>query len=137
MSRASRVKGIRQYGGVLIVTVRINGWDFKLLADTGAALCAITKDVATLLNIDFHHPVRLDQVVIASGAKIAAPVVKLKEVKVGGYQASGLEALVLEFPSGLRLDGLLGVNFLEALRPTFEFDTATLVLRRAGNSPIS
>ena len=137
MSRANRVKGTRRYGGVLIVTAWINDCDLKLLVDTGAALSAITKDAAILLNIDFYHPVRLDQVVVANGAKITVPVVKLKEVKVGGYQASGLEALVLEFPPELRLDGLLGVNFLESLRPTFEFDTATLVLRRAGSSRIS
>lgn len=119
------------------MTAWINDCDLKLLVDTGAALSAITKDAAILLNIDFYHPVRLDQVVVANGAKITVPVVKLKEVKVGGYQASGLEALVLEFPPELRLDGLLGVNFLESLRPTFEFDTATLVLRRAGSSRIS
>jgi len=27
------------------------------------------------------------------------------------------------------VDGLLGVNFLERFRPTFEFDETTLVLR--------
>ena len=34
-----------------------------------------------------------------------------------------------EFPPRLRIDGVLGVNFLERFRSTFDFDTATLVLR--------
>jgi len=33
-------------------------------------------------------------------------------------------------PAELRVDGVLGVNFLERFRPTFEFEQAVLVLRR-------
>ena len=132
MPNAGRVKGSRQYGGVLILIVRINGWDFKLLADTGAALTAITRDVANLLGIDLRHPVRMEKVMIASKAIRRAPVIRLREVKVGAYRVDNLEALVLEFPPKLRIDGLLGVNFLERFRPTFEFDTATLVLHGRG-----
>jgi len=110
-----RVVGSRQYGGVLILTVRINGWYFKLLADTGAALTVITRDVANLLGIDFRHPVRMEKVMVASRATMRAPVIRLREVKVGGFQANDLEALVLEFPPKLRIDGLLGVNFFGAI----------------------
>lgn len=128
--RASiRVKGSRQYGGVLVITARINGWDFQLLADTGAALTVITKDVAELSGIDLQHSERFQQVFIAHRQAFEAPVVRLNRVAIGSYEVSDLEALVLEFPDELRIDGLLGVNFLERLRPTFEFDTATLVLR--------
>ena len=132
MPNAGRVKGSRQYGGVLILIVRINGWDFKLLADTGAALTVITRDVANLLGIDLRHPVRMEKVMIASKAIRRPPVIRLREVKVGAYRVDNLEALVLEFPPKLRIDGLLGVNFLERFRPTFEFDTATLVLHGRG-----
>jgi len=37
--------------------------------------------------------------------------------------------LIVALPVALRVDGLLGVNFLEKFRVTFEFDQATLVLR--------
>lgn len=126
---STRVKGSRQYGGVLIITAQINGWDFQLLADTGAALTVITKDVAELSGIDLQRPERSQRVFVAHRQTFEAPVVSLNRVAVGSYEALDLEALVLEFPSELRIDGLLGVNFLEKLRPTFEFDTATLVLR--------
>ncbi|MCL0098982.1 retroviral-like aspartic protease family protein [Dehalococcoidia bacterium] len=129
MPNASRIAGSRQYGGVLILTVRLNGWDFKLLADTGAAFMVITKDAANLLGIDLRHLERMEKVIVASKTIGRAPVINIREVKVGGYQVNDLEALVLEFPPELRIDGLLGVNFLERFRPTFEFDIATLVLR--------
>ena len=114
---------------MLVITARINGWDFQLLADTGAALTVITKDVTELSGIDLEHPARFQQVFIAHRQAFEAPVVRLNRVAVGSSEVSDLEALVLEFPDELRIDGLLGVNFLERLRPTFEFDTATLVLR--------
>lgn len=100
-----------------------------MLADTGAALTVITKDVAELSGIDLQRPQRSQPVFVAHRQTCEAPVVRLNRVVVGGYEVSDLEALVLEFPDELRIDGLLGVNFLERFRPTFEFDTATLVLR--------
>jgi clan AA aspartic protease (TIGR02281 family) len=134
--RADRVRGVRQYGGVLIVTARINGWDFQLMADTGAAWTAITRDVAELLGIDLRRPLRRQRIWIAHRQAVRVPVVRLDEIRVGGHRVRGLEALILQFPEELRIDGLLGVNFLERFRPTFEFDTATLVLRppRRGSS---
>jgi clan AA aspartic protease (TIGR02281 family) len=115
-----------------VVTAQINGWDFQLMADTGAAWMAISRDVAELLGIDLRRPLRRQEVLIAHRQSIQAPVVRLDEVHVGGHRVRGLEALVLQSPEELRIDGLLGVNFLERFRPTFEFDTATLVLRPAG-----
>jgi hypothetical protein len=40
-----------------------------------------------------------------------------------------LEVLVVHFPPRLRIDGVLGVNFLERFRSTLDFDMATLILR--------
>jgi len=45
---------------------------------------------------------------------------------------SDVEVLVVSLPAELRVDGVLGVNFLERFRPTFEFEQAVLVLRRIG-----
>jgi hypothetical protein len=48
---------------------------------------------------------------------------------VGGIIVEGLEVLVVTFSPGLRIHGVIEVNFLARFRPTFEFDTATLILR--------
>ncbi|MBT9143826.1 MAG: hypothetical protein DDT29_02238 [Dehalococcoidia bacterium] len=85
--------------------------------------------MANLLGIDLRRPERMQEVMIAGRAVIMAPVIRLREVKVGAFPVNDLEALVLEFPPKLRIDGLLGVNSLERFRPTFEFETASVVLR--------
>jgi predicted aspartyl protease len=50
-------------------------------------------------------------------------------LQVGDKIIHNLEALIIELPTLLRVDGLLGINFLEKFRVTFEFEQATLVLR--------
>jgi predicted aspartyl protease len=57
------------------------------------------------------------------------PVVRLDSLQVGDKKVNNLEVLIVALPVALRVDGLLGVNFLDKFRVTFEFDQATLVLR--------
>ncbi len=58
-----------------------------------------------------------------------ASIVRLNSLQVGGQSARNIDALVMPLPAVLRIDGLLGVNFLEMFRVTLEFDNATLILR--------
>jgi len=58
-----------------------------------------------------------------------APVLRLNSLRVGSQRTTDIEVLVLSLPPDLRVDGLLGVNFLGQFRPTFEFVQGTLVLR--------
>lgn len=58
-----------------------------------------------------------------------APVLRLASLRVGSRRVSDIEVLVLSLPPDLRVDGLLGVNFLGQFRTTFEFNRETLVLR--------
>jgi predicted aspartyl protease len=51
------------------------------------------------------------------------------ELSIGGFRVTNTEAVVLELPHQLRLDGLLGMNVLKQFRMTIEIDTGTLVLR--------
>lgn len=47
---------------MLLITAQVNGWDFQLLADAGAALTVITSDLAELSGVDLRHPVRSQRV---------------------------------------------------------------------------
>jgi len=53
---------------------------------------------------------------------------KIKERRIKDIE--DLEVILLELPSQLKLNGLLGVNFLERFRATFDFDNQALVLRQ-------
>ena len=88
----------------------------------------LSDEVAEEIGLDLSHPLRQER--IASVHQIAwAPVIRLESFQVGLQRMRDIEVLVLSFPRDLRIDGLLGVNFLGRFRPTFEFDRSTLVLR--------
>jgi predicted aspartyl protease len=80
------------------------------------------------MKLDITHPIR--QIQIASAHQVVqTPIVRLDSLQVGDKRVNDLEVLIVALPVALRVDGLLGVNFLEKFRVTFEFDQATLVLR--------
>jgi hypothetical protein len=65
----------------------------------------------------------------AQGLEAEVPSFRLQSLQVEGIIVQALEILVVSLSPQLRIDGVLGVNFLEQFRFTFDFDTATLVLR--------
>ncbi|RLC56574.1 MAG: hypothetical protein DRI80_16095 [Chloroflexota bacterium] len=130
-TRSDRIAARRAYGGVLVVNAVLNGiFRVELLVDTAAAITSITPRTAERLGIEVRHPLRHDRVATAHSRRLVlVPVVKLDSIAVGPFQVEGLEVQIIEFPSQLRIHGSLGINFLARFRPTFEFDTATLILR--------
>jgi len=76
-------------------------------------------------------PRRMATIAPAHGGVFQAPMVTMKEVRIGGFRLTDIAAVVLEFPPVLKIDGVLGMNVLRQFRMTLEADTATLVLRRA------
>jgi hypothetical protein len=57
------------------------------------------------------------------------PSFRLQSLQVEGITVQALAVLVITFSPQLRIDGVLGVNFLERFRSTFDFDMAMLILR--------
>jgi predicted aspartyl protease len=114
--------------GVLIVPCLLNGiYRCRLLADTGAAFTVISRRAADEMNLDIT-PVR--QMQIVSAHRLAhVPIIHIDAFQAGSQKVKNMEAMVLPLPPELRTDGLLGINFLEKFRVTFEFDQAMLVLR--------
>jgi clan AA aspartic protease (TIGR02281 family) len=113
---------------VLLVPVQIDALDLEFLVDTGAAYTAISPDVATLFNLSLSLQRQL-RIVLAQGAPLSVPQVSLPELFIGRMRLRQVEALVMTFPSALKLDGVIGMNVLRQFRVTLESDTSTLVLR--------
>ena len=127
--RAGRIRGRSAHGGVLLVPCCLNRVHrYWFLADTGAAQTVIRPQVAGEIGVDVTRPLRYQQIFSIHRMERAS-VVRLEQMQVGYHSLVGVEALVLDLPPSLRIDGLLGVNFLSRFRATFEFDIATLVLR--------
>ena len=124
----SRIRGRRAFGGVLFVPIRLRRQAFDFLVDTGAAYSAINPALASVFNLT-ATPQGAITIAPAHGTPVSVPRVTLPEISLGGIRLADVEALVVEFPSALRLDGLLGMNILSRFRVTLECDTSTLVLR--------
>ena len=127
--RADRVTGRRGYGSILIVNALFNKTSrLSLLVDTGTAMTVITPQMTNDLGFDLANPTRWMEMTSVHQT-VRAPIIRLDTVQVGGQQVNGLEVAVLSLPANMRVDGLLGINFLRNFRVTFEFDQATLILR--------
>jgi len=127
--RADRIPGISGYKGLLTVRCQVNEkYQGRFLVDTGATLTVISQRFAQEMKLDITQPIRKIQT--ASAHQVAqTPVIRLDSLQVGDKKVKNLEVLIVDLPTALRVDGLLGVNFLENFRVTFEFEQATLVLR--------
>jgi predicted aspartyl protease len=100
----------------------------ELLVDTGAAFTMLSRRVAAEMKIDLSRPLRHERIAsVHQTARI--PIVRLDSLQISSQRAIQIEVLVFSFPTDLRIDGLLGVNFLEKFRTTIEFDRSILVLR--------
>ena len=128
--QGSRIPGYRAYGGVLIVSTLLNRETRAyMMVDSDAAYCGITPEIARLLGYDLQRPMARRSIASAQGLEAEVPSFRLQSLQVEGIIVQALEVLVITFSLRLRIDGVLGVNFLERFRSTFDFDTATLILR--------
>ena len=129
--RTDRVRCIRHPGGVLVAVARLNRRALaRLLVDTGAAITVVVPRTAARLGLPLDRPHRVMTIGTAHTARTSPiSVFKLDYLQIGDVEVTDLEVGVVDFPSRLRIDGALGVNFLTRFCPTFKFDTATLILR--------
>lgn len=126
-----RVPASREYGGVLIVQAILNrATRARLLADTGAALTGLTYECLQDLGVDMSRPEGRQPLATAqSRSVVTVSTFKLQSLEVGPFRIDGLEVTLLELPPELRIDGVLGVNFLERFRSTFDFANHLIILR--------
>ncbi len=131
MPSASRIRGRFAYGGVLLVPVRVQGHDTEFLVDTGAAHSALRRGLVDHLDIPIDLQ-RTTAIAPVEGAIVQVPLITIAQLSVGGIQVANVDAVVVELPRELKLDGVLGMNFLKRFRMTIEMDACTLVLRPIG-----
>ena len=118
---------LERIGDHFVVNARINGVDSaRLMIDTGATLCTFSSEVAGLLGL----PTESGTTVImhlASGS-VNAPLISVERMEVGGTEVRNLRVGILDFSSGLSVDGLLGMNFLKNFRFFIDQNEAALYL---------
>jgi len=123
-----RIQGRYDHGGAFFVPCQVNGNYRWFMVDTGAVMTTISRRVVDAIGLDLTHPYRWLNVVSAHQTE-AVPIIRLASLQVGGQRLTNLEVAVMDFPPTLRVDGLLGINFLRHFRACFEFKQPTLILR--------
>jgi len=102
----------------------INGQPMRFLVDTGATMIALPAADAVRLGIDYRKG--MQGRTRTAGDVVTVYKVTLDSVRLGGIEAKGVEAVVIE--EGLDV-ALLGMSFLSRLDMRQEGRTMTLIKR--------
>jgi predicted aspartyl protease len=119
---------------VPIVEVEVNGLGpLRFILDTGASMTVITPAAAQVAGI---KPTRQKPTAVGAGGQSPARLAKLKRFRVGTHAARDLEVVILnlshvEKPLGIKLDGIIGYNFLRDCILTIDYPHRMLYLHPA------
>ena len=117
----------------LVVPVHLNGrGPFPFVLDTGATLTCINQSLSDSLGL----PQRTGM--FGTGAGVGGTgnvqMVAVDSLRLGQTQAFDLTACELDLANlqtaGIRVDGLLGLNFLKSFRMTLDFGARTVQLEK-------
>lgn len=118
-------------GAALVVPVHINGeGPHEFVLDTGATLTCVNESLADSLNL----PESSGKIGVGAGVGGSGRMrlVSVDSLRLGETKAFDLTACALNLSelqtAGIRVDGLLGLNFLKSFRMTLDFGANTLHL---------
>jgi predicted aspartyl protease len=83
----------------------------KLLVDTGASFTFLSVQTLKELGYDVNNPIRYQKIVTGNGT-INSPVVMVSWFNCLGQIIKDCEVVAYTTPANLRVDGLLGMDFL-------------------------
>ena len=127
MHYTNRIPGWFDYGGLLIVPVKLNGTRLYFMVDSGATYCSINQK---LLDKIIAEPTDIKLSIAPIGKeRLSVATLRIDTFAVGGTIQKNMLVSIVDFPEGFQLDGILGMNFMGKYRITIETDTATLILR--------
>jgi len=110
--------------GPIVRAVVNDGYELSLLIDTGASMVTLRPETVERLGLQTKGVRRFST---ANGV-VNAPIVHIRELKVGEHTIKQLPAGVMALP-GHDFDGLLGMNFLSQFRFTIDQQRNTLLLQ--------
>lgn len=98
----------------------------KLVLDTGSSFVVISWRLASAIGINIDQN-RTLQTTTASSIE-TVPKITIPEIAVFGKTVKNVHGVVKDLPSGLPIDGLLGLSFLKHFKLTIDFPKGLLSL---------
>ena len=120
---------LRQLGDHYIVKGQLNQSAVELMIDTGASTTVLTEITFNRLSAaqsSFIGQYRVN----TAGGQVIAPVYRMQQLEIGGYQVNELAVVVLPMDDFNQADGLLGMNFLREFDFRIDQDNAQLFLHQ-------
>lgn len=99
-----------------------------LAVDTGASTTVVSRDVAFSLGIDLAVA-PISSATTASRQEAALPLITIPRLDALDHSRSNVEALCLDLPPRLHVDGVLGLNFLRHFKLFINFPKGIFVLQ--------
>ena len=119
---------------LIILRLRVDGInvnDFHFLTvglDTEATITIVPTKIAMALGYNLSKPKRRQEIVTGSGI-VEAKIITVRSLTAIGETVENIEVLCHDLPKSLRIEGLLGLNFLEHFDVNISFSTGTIELR--------
>jgi len=97
---------------IVPVSIKLDtvAFDFNFAIDTGASISLIDIDILHALGFQKEHAIRTIQTMTASRQETAYEF-ELPNIKAIGLIRRNFKVISRSLPSGLGIDGLLGLNF--------------------------
>jgi len=118
MPAYQKVYRLLRYGqnllGVQATVGSREGGDFvrvRLLVDTGSSCTILPVQVLQNLGYDTRNPLRRQELVTGQG-RIYVPVINVSWFNCVGQLIESFEIVAHDIPPNLRIDGLIGMDFL-------------------------
>ncbi len=118
-----------KFGRNLLVTACINDTNGRFILDTGASMVCMSQEFADRAKIIADQS-RTIEMIVADGRKVKAPKVLLKSVQVGDAVSENVEGVIITSSGTDKIDGLLGMSFLQNYTMSYESGNGKLTLTR-------
>lgn len=89
-----------------------------LLIDTGASFTIISKRIVEELGYDLTKSERKQRLITGKGITSPIPVIKVSWFNCTGKIVNDFDILAYDIPRDLKVDGVLGMNFLLKFKAT-------------------
>jgi len=84
----------------------------NLLIDTGASFTIVSRMIITNLDYDLNNYSQTQQLTTGKGNTAPIPMIELNWFNCGGKIVNNFAILAYDIPSMLKVDGVLGMDFL-------------------------
>lgn len=120
--------------GHLIVSLKINGHDAKLVIDTGAGATVIDQHVSDAFEIKIQDSKNTVQAVGAGGQQMGVRQSQNNRLQMGDWQTENMRLMVMDLShvvealkaSGQEVQGVIGADFLIKNRAQIDYASKTL-----------